>query len=608
MRSRTAGTFGLGSIKGRVTIGVIAVLFLSLLVTNVWWRSRLIILGETEIVDKARSICTMGEAVREYQAENWGRGVFDRERLVKDIKGKFVYSVPVFSSIVTMQKKAREMGYEFRVPKFEPRNPANTPTELEAGVLKAMTDGNLSEHYQVDFFGEKVIRYFRAVRLTRDCLMCHGDPKSSKELWGRDDGRDPTGGRMEGWKEGEIHGAFELVYSVERFLSEQFFAIVLSVVLNITLFLLAIVLIRAIVKRSLAPIDAMATSLAEINEGAGDLTRKIAILREDEVGRLAGLFNGFIEKLRDIISSVRGSAGQVRMSSGEMTRSSSDLAIVAQDQAASIEETSSALEEIKATIDAVSENAKQQAKKADMTRTSMEYLAGAIIDINKNAQDANRMADETHGYAIEGEKILVSTVESMREINDSSRKITEIVTIISEISDKINLLSLNASIEAARAGEHGRGFAVVAEEISKLADQTAASSKEINTLIAETSGKVDAGSSLVERTAASLREIIGNVKNTAALMESIAKSSVDLTSMSGGVKDAVQAVNSMSEEISIMMEEQSLSSNEIIKAIDQINSVTQSVASGSEELAATSEELTSQAELLNGIVKRFKLE
>jgi methyl-accepting chemotaxis protein len=607
MLSRIARIVGLDSIKGRVIIGVLAVFFLSLLVTNLWWRSRLVSLGETEIVDKARSICTMGEAVREYQADNWGRGVFDRERLMKDVRGKFVFAVPVFSSLTTMQKKAKEMGYEFRVPKFEPRNPSNTPTDFEAGVLKMMSEQNRTEYSHVDFFGEKTIRYFRAVRLSKDCLMCHGDPRTSKDLWGRDDGRDPTGGVMEGWKEGEMHGAFELVYSVERFLSEQFFAIMLSVVLNIALFLLSIVLIRVIVKRSLAPLDTMAYALAEINEGEGDLTRKIVVPREEEVGRLAGLFNGFLDKLRDIIGSVRGSADQVRMSSAEMTRSSSDLAIVAQDQAASIEETSSALEEIKATIDAVSENAKQQARKADMTRTSMEYLAGAIVDINKNAQDANRMADETHGYAIDGEKILVSTVESMREINDSSRKITEIVTIISEISDKINLLSLNASIEAARAGEHGRGFAVVAEEISKLADQTAASSKEINTLIAETSGKVDAGSALVERTAASLREIIGNVKNTAALMESIAKSSVDLTSMSVGVKDDVLAVNRMSEEISIMMEEQSISSNEIIKAINQINSVTQSVASGSEELAATSEELTSQAELLNGIVKQFKV-
>ncbi|TAL33931.1 MAG: methyl-accepting chemotaxis protein [Spirochaetes bacterium] len=608
MMSRLARYVNVRSIKGRVIIGVLAIFFISMTVTNIWWRGRLIALGETEIVDKARSICIMGESVREYQADNWGRGVFDRERLMKDVKGKFVYAVPVFSSIMTMRKKAAELGFIFRVPKFYPRNPENTPTAQEADVLKTMTDENKTEHLQIDFFGEKTIKYYRAVRLTRDCLVCHGDPKTSKELWGRDDGKDPTGGTMEGWKEGEIHGAFEIAYSVDKFISEQFFAIVLSIILNIVIFVVALVLIRLIVKRSLSPLDGMAVAFTGINEGAGDLTVKLDIQREDEVGRLAGLFNGFVDKLREIISLVHSSADQVRVSSQEMTRSSSDLAHVAQDQAASIEETSSALEEIKATIDAVSDNAKQQAKKADLTKTSMEYLAGAIVEINRNAQDANRMADETHGYAMEGEKILVNTVDSMKDINESSRKITEIVTIISEISDKINLLSLNASIEAARAGEHGRGFAVVAEEISKLADQTAASSKEINTLIAETSGKVDAGSSLVERTAASLREIIGNVKKTAGLMESIAKSSVDLTSMSVGVKDDVLSVSRMSEEISVMMEEQSLSSNEIIKAIDQINRITQHVASGSEELAATSEELTSQSEILNDIVRQFKLE
>ncbi len=596
------------SIKKKVIFGIIVVFLAGLLVTNLWWRARIVRLGETEVVDKARSICMMGESMREYMSDNWGRGVFDRDRLVEDIQGKFVFAVPVFSAIKTMEKKSSEMGYVFRVPKFQPRNPKNEPDAFEAAVLKKLSVENLDEYYKVDFYGTGTIRYFRSIRLTKDCLICHGDPRTSKALWGRDDGRDPTGGPMEGWKEGQIHGAFELIYDLRKFISEQYHAIILSFILNLLVFAGAIVLIRLIVKRALDPLDGIAESLAEINRGAGDLTRKIDIPREDEVGRVARLFNDFLDGMRNMLVSVRDSAEHVGSSSIEMTNSSQNLAAVAQDQAASIEETSSAMEEIKATIDSVSENARQQAGKADATRESMEYLAGAIVKINESAQNANRMAEETHTYARDGESILGSTVESMRQINESSGRITEIVTIIADISDKINLLSLNASIEAARAGEYGRGFAVVAEEISKLADQTALSSKEINTLIQETSGKVDTGSELVERTAASLRKIIDNVKTTASLMENIARSAVDLTTMSENVKGDVLAVNRMSEEISVMMEEQSISSNEIIKAIDQINNVTQSVASGSEELAAASEELSSQADLLRGVVKRFRLE
>ncbi|MGQ9843019.1 MAG: methyl-accepting chemotaxis protein [Spirochaetota bacterium] len=599
-------TFSTWSMKAKVILGVLVVLIVSLLFTNVFWLMSFIKEVERQFIDKARSICTMGEALREYMADNWERSIYDKEYLVKDIKGKFLYTVPVFSSIIAMQKKAQDLGYEFRVPKEYPRNPKNTPTPLEQEILKQIKSKNLPEYFFVDYEND-VLRYFKPVKLTKDCLICHGNPELSYTLWGRKDGKDPTGGPMEGWKEGEIHGAFEIIHSLKDYFNARLRILIVSIVVNLIIIGIAIALIRRVIIKGLLPLDEMVLALEDINRGKGDLTRKIVTERNDEVGKLGLLFNQFIDNLRDLILAVKDAADHVASSSAEMTQSSQQLAKVAQDQAASIEETSSAMEEIKATIDSVSENSKGQAKKADSTRNSMEYLASAIERINQHAQDAYKMADDTHGYAKEGESVLGNTVSGMKEINESSRKITEIVTIISDISDQINLLSLNASIEAARAGEHGKGFAVVAEEISKLADQTAQSSKEINKLILETNNKVDAGSQLVEKTAASLRKIIENVKTTAVLMENIAQSSQELNSMSSGVKTDVEEVNKMSEEISIMMEEQSASTNEIIKAINQINDVTQIVSSGSEELAAASEELSSQAETLNSIVKRFKV-
>lgn len=594
------------TIKQKVIVGVLIILFFVWGITNVLYLSRLRGAGREALVQKSQAITMMGEAFRDYQSENWERGIYTREMLIEGFEEKHLYTIPIFSAIDAMSKKAEELDYRFRVPKFSPRNPENEPTELEAEILAKITEENLDEYYYVDR-DDRSIRYFRPVRLTEDCLICHGDPARSQELWGRDDGTDPTGAEMEGWKEGEIHGAFHITYSMSDFLDAYFIIVIQSIAVNLAIIGVAVFLIRRLVKRTLSPLDNIAESLEQIKEGAGDLTKKIEIESYDEVGNVAGLFNEFLEHLRQIVISIKDASEHVAASSVEMRNSSEGLSTQAQNQAASIEETSSAMEQIKATIDSVSHNAKNQSSKADSTRASMDYLAESIGNINTNSQDANRMAEDTHSYAIDGEKILGQTVDSMKEIYESSFKITEIVTIITDISDQINLLSLNASIEAARAGEHGKGFAVVAEEIAKLADQTANSSKEINKLINESNDKIESGSTFVENTAASLRKIIDNVKNTATLMEDIAKSSNELNEMSTQVSTDVQQVNQMSEEISIMMEEQSLSSNEIIKAINQINDVTQGVASGSEELAASAEELSSQAELMKSIVGKFKI-
>ena len=594
------------SIKQKVVIGVIVIFVMGVAVTNVLIFSRMGKLVEDLYVDQARAICVMGEAIREYQADNWGRGIYDKKTLEKDVQGKFLYTVPVFSSILTMQKKAAELGYVFRVPKIQPRNPDHQPDEIEKQVLAELTEKNLDEKVKIEWENERIV-YFRSVRLTKDCLACHGDPATSKELWGNSDGKDPTGATMEGWKEGEIHGAFELTYDLKKVIASNTMTRIIGILINLLIVIIAILLIRRIVRKALLPLDHMVLTLENINAGAGDLTVQIPVRNDDEVGKLSEQFNRFIGQLRDMVIHISDSASHVSASSEEMTASSQSLANIAQDQAASIEQTSSAMEEIKATIDSVSANAKNQAKMANTTQDSMAYLGNSIGTISQNAQNANRMAEETAAYALEGEKVLGSTVSSMHEISESSNKITEIVTIITDISDKINLLSLNASIEAARAGENGRGFAVVAEEIAKLADQTASSSGEINKLILETNKKVGSGSELVEQTAAALRKIIDNVKTTAQIMDDIAKSSVSLTNSSDTVRGEVAQVNTMSEEISVMMEEQSISSNEIIKAIDQINQITQQVASGSEEFAAASEELSSQAEVLTDIVRRFKL-
>jgi methyl-accepting chemotaxis protein len=111
-------------------------------------------------------------------------------------------------------RNASEAGYTFRVPKFQSRNPQNQPDAIEAEALRLLESGTVTEHYVMDK-EKNAVRYFRPIKLTSTCMYCHGEPSLSKEYWGNDRGQDPTGARMEGWKVGEVHGAFEVVQSLE---------------------------------------------------------------------------------------------------------------------------------------------------------------------------------------------------------------------------------------------------------------------------------------------------------------------------------------------------------------------------------------------------------
>ncbi|MFN7985793.1 MAG: DUF3365 domain-containing protein, partial [Vicinamibacterales bacterium] len=169
---------------------------------------------ERQYVDKARAVILGAEAAREDMAGKWKQGLFSADMLRtwagQGQTEKVVGAVPVVSAWRVAQAKAKEGGYQFRVPKFQPRNPQNEPDPFEARVLHKFEKENLNEYYEIDP-EMNAVRYFRPIRLTEECMLCHGDPKNSKANWGNDKGLDPTGVAMENWKVGEVHGAFEVV-------------------------------------------------------------------------------------------------------------------------------------------------------------------------------------------------------------------------------------------------------------------------------------------------------------------------------------------------------------------------------------------------------------
>ena len=289
-------------------------------------------------------------------------------------------------------------------------------------------------------------------------------------------------------------------------------------------------------------VDAMAS---------GDFTQEVPELGSDTVGQMAAALNKAILSVRTALQGVREVSVQLADASGQLSSASDEISTGAQEQASSLEETASTLEEITATV-------KQN---------------------SDSAQQARQLASSSKEVAEKGGAVVGHAVEAMGEINQSSKKIADIIIAIDEIAFQTNLLALNAAVEAARAGEQGRGFAVVASEVRNLAQRSATSAKEIKALIEDSVKKVDAGTELVNRSGSTLGEIVTSVKRVTDIITEIAAAS----------------------------KEQSTGIDQVNKAVSQMDTVTQRNASQTEEMSATAQTLTDQAEQLRELVARFKL-
>lgn len=294
------------------------------------------------------------------------------------------------------------------------------------------------------------------------------------------------------------------------------------------------------------------TMLVVVNSMAGgDFTQQVADLGSDTVGQMAAALNKAVVAVRTALEGVREVSEQLADASGQLAAASEEIASGAQEQASSLEETASTLEEITATVRQNSDS----------------------------AQQARQLASGSKDVAEKGGQVVGTAVEAMDAINQSSKKIADIITTIDEIAFQTNLLALNAAVEAARAGEQGRGFAVVASEVRNLAQRSATAAKEIKGLINDSVRKVEAGTDLVNKSGVTLGDIVTSVKRVTDIVTEIAAAS----------------------------REQSTGIDQVNKAVTQMDSVTQRNASQTEEMSATAQTLTEQAGQLRDLVSRFKL-
>ncbi|HPV97115.1 MAG TPA: methyl-accepting chemotaxis protein [Spirochaetota bacterium] len=378
-------------------------------------------------------------------------------------------------------------------------------------------------------------------------------------------------------------------------------------VMNLVVLLAIILIVGALSWRI---IQSIVGSFGKFNEGfarvaGGDLRSLVETGTSDECGDLAAAFNEFAAKIRAVIVDVKDMANQLAASSEELSASSLSFADSAQNQAAATEEMTASIEEISAGMDSVAAGATDQHSSMTVLMERMRELSNAIQEMGARVRDSMRLSADISEKARTGEESLRQMHESMNKIGSSSREMTGIIQIINDISDRINLLSLNAAIEAARAGDAGRGFAVVADEISKLADQTASSIKEIDSLISVNEREIERGMTSVSETVGVIGTIIEGVSSIAGVMASIQESTERQLGVNEKVNIEADTVRGRSEEITNATGEQKIAITEIVKSISSINELTQAIASGSEEMSGNSEEMAGMAETLKGRVEYF---
>jgi methyl-accepting chemotaxis protein len=284
----------------------------------------------------------------------------------------------------------------------------------------------------------------------------------------------------------------------------------------------------------------------------GDLTARIDTRSTDETGLLVTALRDMNASLGRIVAEVRNGTDQIAAASSQISDGNMDLSSRTEQQASSLEETASSMEELTSTVQQNAENAAQ----------------------------ANTLAVSASEIAQKGGAVVSEVVGTMGAINESARKIVDIISVIDGIAFQTNILALNAAVEAARAGEQGRGFAVVAAEVRNLAQRSAAAAKEIKTLIGDSVEKVEAGSKLVNQAGSTMEEVVSSVKRVSDIIAEIAEASNEQ-------RNGIEQVN---------------------QAITQMDNVTQQNAALVEEAAAAANAMQEQASGLLQMVSVFQVD
>nr|WP_298414014.1 methyl-accepting chemotaxis protein [uncultured Halomonas sp.] len=283
------------------------------------------------------------------------------------------------------------------------------------------------------------------------------------------------------------------------------------------------------------PLRRLADRMRDIASGEGDLTQRLPVKGRNETAELATQFNAFADKINDVLLDVRDSSESVRTAATEIAMGGQDLSGRTETAASNIQETSASMEQLTSTVEHTAQSSRQ----------------------------ANKLSESASEVATRGGEVVSQVVQTMDEIDASSKQIAEIVTVMDGIAFQTNLLALNASVEAARAGEQGRGFAVVASEVRQLAGRSADAAQQIKELIDNSSNKTRAGAEQVRLAGTTMDEIVTSVARVTDVLGEISAATNEQSQGIGQVNEAVTELDRMTQENAAMVEESTTAAGQL---------------------------------------------
>jgi len=511
--------------------------------------------AQEALVEKAKAFIAVADEAKNHASLLHRTGAFDNKTLSAELtadlaagkavsKTRFFNTIPVVVGWTAAQEAAQREKIEFRITSFDSRNRDHEPApgSFDAQLLRQLTDqvaAGKGDVVQSVNQSDNTLHVMRAIRLTENCLMCHGAPGSQWDL--KQDGKDLVGFRMEGWKAGDMHGSYNVVMPLAP-VGKQVTGFLLSgMAWTIPLLLIAIVilgyLIAILIRRPVNALKDCTTAIAE-----GDLKHDIPaklLARQDEIGELSRALRGLSAALRTSLLEVLNSTGTLDVMSGGLRETSQRLTTGARSTSERADTVAAAAEESSVNAVSVAAAMEQAATNLTSVAAATEQLSTTVAEIAGNSARARLVGEQAGTQA----QAVAAIVQELGQAAQAIGKVTETIT---HISAQTNLLALNATIEAARAGAAGKGFAVVAHEIKELARQTAAATEDIKIKVSGVQSSTTGAIAEIVKISAVIQEVGQLVASIATAIEEQTTVTKDVASnisqASAGIQDANERV------------------------------------------------------------------